>query len=458
MKRRSKRGGRSKRPSRVNARGHSSGTTIPFALNALMGPGSVGSAPHLNSNDETEIDRIRSAWLTGEWEALAKVGSCAIERHAERPLIALLVAVAQQQLGAHDDARESVRRALNWGCPPRIVAQLLVAGVHNTLGRATSLMPDNNKVKAHFEAAVLSAQNGQESHQPGQVRALREMRRLGLLPQAADVLRTALKDVRESAGGTADTNARIAVLESELDLLSEELSLAHQRRALLNANSDQAASEPGSAEWREALQQRSLSQLGQDLWVLEQTGYKRGGFFVEFGAADGVLLSNSYLLETEFAWSGICAEPNPKMYAQLRRHRRCAVSDACVAGMSGREVDFIFAGAFGGIAEHCAADAHRERRLAYADAGHVGRLTTVSLDDLLQRYDAPRDIDYLSVDTEGSEFEILAAFPFEKWNVRLITVEHNFSAQRESIFELLKSHGYQRTERNWDDWYWRRGT
>jgi FkbM family methyltransferase len=174
---------------------------------------------------------------------------------------------------------------------------------------------------------------------------------------------------------------------------------------------------------------------------------------VEFGATDGVLLSNTYLLETEFGWSGLCAEPNPKMFSQLREHRRCITSDACIAGTSGKEVDFIFAGAFGGIANHSKGDMHGERRAAYAAAGHVGRVTTISLDDFLRRHGAPYDLDYLSIDTEGSELEILAAFPFERWNVRLITVEHNYTPQRQSIFDLLSRHGYEREEREWDDWY-----
>ena len=81
------------------------------------------------------------------------------------------------------------------------------------------------------------------------------------------------------------------------------------------------------------------------------------------------------------------------------------------------------------------------------------RLTTNSLEDFLEKHDAPRQIDYLSIDTEGSEYEILAAFPFEDWDIRLITVEHNFTPMREDIRTLLERHGYVRQEVEWDDWY-----
>ena len=409
----------------------------------------------LQSDADVQIGHLRTAWCMGDWETLAKVSIRGLTHHPERHRIALLVASAQQQLGQHDEARHNVRLALSWGCAPRFVAQILIAGVHNTLGRAAALTRDTDRSKQHFHAAVLPSATEVDMPLLSQVRSLREMTRLDLLPQAADLLGTAIAATRTATDRPEKTNARIKVLESELDLLSHELSIAQQRHMVLRPVPDSKLrlDEARSPEWLQALTRRSVSQLGQDLWALEKSDYKHGGFFVEFGATDGVLLSNTYLLETEFAWTGLCAEPNPKMFAQLRHNRRCVVSDACIAGASGQEVEFIFAGAFGGMAKHSSADMHGERRAAYAAAGHVGRVTTVSLDDFLRSHRAPYDIDYLSIDTEGSEFEILAAFPFDRWNIRLITVEHNHTPQRQSIFDLLSRLGYQRTEREWDDWY-----
>src|ERR1017187_1984592 len=51
----------------------------------------------------------------------------------------------------------------------------------------------------------------------------------------------------------------------------------------------------------------SKSQLRQDLMVLSELDFKRGGYFVEFGATNGVTLSNTYLLEKEYGWTGILA-------------------------------------------------------------------------------------------------------------------------------------------------------
>ena len=80
-------------------------------------------------------------------------------------------------------------------------------------------------------------------------------------------------------------------------------------------------------------------------------------------------------------------------------------------------------------------------------------MTAISLNDFLEQHNAPREIDYLSIDTEGSEFEILEDFPFEQWNIRLLTIEHNFTQRRADIRALLERQGYRCTEQQWDDWY-----
>ncbi|MDR2214600.1 MAG: hypothetical protein LBE59_02025, partial [Nevskiaceae bacterium] len=70
------------------------------------------------------------------------------------------------------------------------------------------------------------------------------------------------------------------------------------------------------------------SQNRQDLFALCENGFKRNGYFVEFGATDGVNGSNSYLLEKSFGWQGIVAEPARCWHAQLRANRSCAIDTA----------------------------------------------------------------------------------------------------------------------------------
>ena len=81
---------------------------------------------------------------------------------------------------------------------------------------------------------------------------------------------------------------------------------------------------------------------------------------------------------------------------------------------------------------------------------------TISLNELLETSGAPTNIDYLSIDTEGSEFQILSAFDFERYRIKIITCEHNYTDSRDKIFTLLTSKGYVRKFEVFsqvDDWY-----
>ena len=95
---------------------------------------------------------------------------------------------------------------------------------------------------------------------------------------------------------------------------------------------------------------------------------------------------------------------------------------------------------------------HRRRRRN----GTIYTVKTISLTDLLEKYDSPSVIDYLSIDTEGSELDILMSLDFARYRFRTITCEHNFTPAREKILDLLTTKGYTRVLTdfsNFDDWY-----
>jgi FkbM family methyltransferase len=198
---------------------------------------------------------------------------------------------------------------------------------------------------------------------------------------------------------------------------------------------------------------KSPSQLNQDFFVLHELDWKTGGYFVEFGATDGRTLNNTWLLETEFGWNGILAEPSKGWAPALRSSRRTAkIEFDCVWSRSNEKLQFeeVSWGELSTLSSFLDSDAHdRRSRKSY-------EVNTVSLNDLLDRNDSPRIVDYLSIDTEGSEFEILQAVDFDKYKFRCITCEHNFSNNRENVFKLLTSKGYTRkfeTISAFDDWY-----
>lgn len=202
----------------------------------------------------------------------------------------------------------------------------------------------------------------------------------------------------------------------------------------------------------------SKSQLRQDLFVLAQLGFKRDGYFVEFGATNGVGLSNTHILEKSFGWRGILAEPAKCWHSQLKANRSAIIETRCVWSVSGAVLKFneVDDPELSTIAQFSSGDLHQKAR----ESGKTYEVQTVSLNDMLEHHQAPSEMDYLSIDTEGSEFEILQKLDFNKYRFRVITCEHNYTPMREEIFNLLSRHGYVRkyTELSrFDDWYVRGG-
>lgn len=423
----------------------------PKSVEPVSDPGSTilqEAVPY----DENLLERSRTQWQFGDWESLASIKRESLQDHPDRARLALLAASGHTQMGNMDTARQFIQLAKDWGCEKKMITKVLIAGVHNSLGKSCVILNQDQKALTHFARTIDLVVPKANKKLFTEARAVREAAYLGLLPQAASFFNSQLTAVKTSL---INDRATIKILETELELLHGELSLAQQRHQIYHDRTYTQISHPkqDSEQWQEELKRKSVAQLGQDLWVLERTGYKRDGYFVEFGATDGVLLSNTWLLEKEFGWRGICAEPNPKFFEKLQRNRNCQVSNQYIGRVTGDTVTFVLADAFGGSQEFAGIDFHKDKRDAYTTAGHVTTFTSISLDDFLQQHDAPRDIDYISVDTEGSEYDLLSNFPFDKWNVRLFTIEHNFSDQREKICQLLECHGYRRTERQWDDWY-----
>jgi FkbM family methyltransferase len=195
------------------------------------------------------------------------------------------------------------------------------------------------------------------------------------------------------------------------------------------------------------------AQIGQDLFVLQALKGKRDGYFVEIGVGDGVNLSNSVLLERDYGWRGLLAEPNPEFHAPIRAHRKAVLDPRAVFSESGREVEFICetgAGELSGLVETI-------QRRGSTSAHEVIKVATVSLNDLLSEHNAPSIIDYMSVDTEGSEYEILKGLDFQRFRPLVLTVEHNFDAPRlGKIDALLTANGYTQVLKpfsQFDAWY-----
>jgi len=177
------------------------------------------------------------------------------------------------------------------------------------------------------------------------------------------------------------------------------------------------------------------SSMGQDKWVSEAVfpGVKNG-FFLDVGSGDGTRMSNTRALEQK-GWTGICIDPFPKNM----QDRTCQVFKEVVFSEAGQTVKFFaHPGLWGGVV-----DTLSDTRKKIIDTAPVVEFTTVTLRDILERAKAPRFIHYVSLDIEGGEINALKGFPFDKYRIGALTVEHNyFEPKRSDIRTLMESHGY----------------
>lgn len=216
------------------------------------------------------------------------------------------------------------------------------------------------------------------------------------------------------------------------------------------------------------------SQQGQDAWVhslyASTAAYSsRPLTFVELGASDGYTLSNTYGLEKCYGWHGVCIEPTITAFDALLRSGRdkCVKMQEAVAsstrpatlvGGSANISDFWgSAGGVGGtlwagLKEHFDTKSTVLPGVKDASAGVIKssanaiQVTTKTLFDVLNSVSGlPAHVDYLSLDVEGAELEIVEAFDFSSRSFGVITVEHSWlEGYREDIKAVLESNGYVR--------------
>jgi FkbM family methyltransferase len=180
----------------------------------------------------------------------------------------------------------------------------------------------------------------------------------------------------------------------------------------------------------------SYSQLGQDLFIAKHFKYKSKGFFVEIGVGDGVNLSNTYLLEKNYNWNGILCEPHPDDHKSIKINRNCFLEQAAAYSESNMQVEFNMCKIkeLSGIKTHM----KTSHSIHAKDINKVINVKTISLNDLLKKYNAPTKIDYISLDTEGSEFEIIKSFNFDNYKVSVWSIEHNSMHRSDGEQYLMK--------------------
>ena len=172
-------------------------------------------------------------------------------------------------------------------------------------------------------------------------------------------------------------------------------------------------------------------------------------------------MSNSYTLENDLKWKGVLSEPSPQWHESLKKNRiNSKIITECVWIETGKKLDFFMSdlGELSTINDFIDNDLDsmpgntKQRK----ESGKVISVNTISLNDVIKEYFNNKCPSYISIDTEGSEYEILKVFNLDDYRPKLFTIEHNYTDNQSKIDELLISNGYVRIFKKltaFDAWY-----
>jgi FkbM family methyltransferase len=189
-----------------------------------------------------------------------------------------------------------------------------------------------------------------------------------------------------------------------------------------------------------------LEELIEKHLVWEFFGRKCDGFFVEVGANDPHSGSQTWLLEQN-GWRGVLVEPQAALCEKLQLERKNSkVFQVACSGPDKEGEALLYIGMHNGVST-------LEKQIDSHGAQFVGteRVKITTLDKVLSEAGAIK-IDFLSLDVEGHEIEVMRGFDFGKYRPALILVEDGVRALDKHRF--LKQHGYRLIKRTTlNNWY-----
>jgi FkbM family methyltransferase len=175
-------------------------------------------------------------------------------------------------------------------------------------------------------------------------------------------------------------------------------------------------------------------------YVLELFGdYK--GTCVDVGAYHSRWLSNSYLLEKN-GWTVFCIEPNPHCMEMLKE--RSWVYDFAIGSENKDNIDFyIYNAGHGPDGTAGVTGLIKHKGLPVMRQNVKVKLRT--LDWFLENCAQIDNLDFLSIDVEGTEMQVLYGVDLDRWQIKVISIEN--VNNNPDQFEYLTSRGFTKTER-----------
>ena len=192
--------------------------------------------------------------------------------------------------------------------------------------------------------------------------------------------------------------------------------------------------------------EKSYADYETDLEIQKYFDPGYSGVCIDIGAGFGTERSNTYYFEKKY-WRCLCIEPNPGLYNHMRMYRRLALNIAC-SNYDKKGVSFQIYDINDGNQE-AISSLVVDKRLVESHKGMINKVEEIKvevkkLDTVLSRINLEK-IDFVSIDTEGTELEVLMGFDINRWKPSLFIIENNFEESK--FLDYLRDFGYKFSQR-----------
>ncbi|GAB6059391.1 hypothetical protein JCM31598_25080 [Desulfonatronum parangueonense] len=397
--------------------------------------------------DENLLERSRTQWQFGDWESLVKLERDALQHHPDRAKLALLAAAGHAQKGNLDQARSFTRLAKDWGCGKQLISQVLIAGVHNSLGRAAALGGQQPRAQMHFESAIQTGTPGGDSRLLTQARIRQQLDQLGLELTANNQLRLSpqylklVSDdsvdtqlIEESCKKTADKteylnktggkNNKEGKFDTGIDNIFPNAEVAFARKSTPDASP--LSTQNHKIENKKNPQSITSVDAEIDDMINDLQPFFEGKFitYVDIGACIGDVFKKIYNSKAFKIREAHLYEPNPINYKELIaniKNYNISSLHAYNFAIGSQESEKNFTAA-GPMTKSIDLSFYTDK---YTNTFSV---KSYSLDTLSEAY-TDSHINILKIDVEGAEIDVLkgANKLLSKQNVDVIYIEVGFN-------------------------------
>lgn len=190
--------------------------------------------PEVVPYDENLLERARTQWQFGDWQSLVGLDRGSLQHHPDRAKLAMLAAAGRLQTDQTAEARHYICLAQDWGASKKLISQILIAGVHNSLGRAAAISNQQHRALQHFENSIAIGAPGSAKSLIANARARSELETMGLLPGSQGRLQQyqALVNIDKQFDNPGNTNTPSPTPISEAHTFYIKLGRTHEDKPI----------------------------------------------------------------------------------------------------------------------------------------------------------------------------------------------------------------------------------